>query len=200
MKTYMQSIGTDFVVEEGHNSGDKDFTGGILACKDAGCDVVIGWTHAAEAAVIARQYVEMGMQNVPFLGCPTWGNGSFYDLVEEQYVDGTYIAGDFALTNASPVASAYYEAYKTKFGKDADAMSTYWYDGTMMALDAMDRAKELTREGVLEAIKTIGVERELELTCGKVVMNGIDSVHQMLIGKNKGKVFEVIDVVTEEVK
>ena len=200
MKAYMQSIGTDFAVEEGHNSNDKDMTGGILACKDAGCDVVIGWTHAGEAAVIARQYVELGMKDVPFLGCPTWGNGSFYELVEEEYADGTYIAGDFALTNTSPVAQAYYTAYKAKYGKDADAMSTYWYDAAMMALDAMDRAKDLTRESIMEAIKTIGVERELELTCGIVKMNGIDSVHQMLIGKNNGKNFEVIDVVTEEVK
>jgi branched-chain amino acid transport system substrate-binding protein len=200
MKDYLQSKGMDFAVEEGHNSGDKDMSGGILACKDAGCDCVIGWTHSAEGAVISRQYVELGMQDIPFVGSPTWGNSSFYDLIEEQYVDGTYAAADFAATNPSAFAQDVYTRYKAKYGKNIDFGSSCWYDGMYMALDAMDRAKELTRESIMEALKTIGVDRELELTCGKVFIDdtGIDTVHQVIIGQNKGKDLQIIKILRED--
>ncbi len=200
IKDYLKSVNMDFVVEAGHNSNDKDMSAGILDCKNAGCDAVIGWTHAAEAAVIARQYVELGMQAVPFIGSPTWANTAFYDLSDEQNCNGTYAASDFAITNPSAFAQDVYTRYKAKYGSDMNSTGCNWYDAMYMALDAMDRAKELTRESIMEALKTIGVERELELTCGKVYVDdtGIDTVHQVIIGKNNGKTLEIQKILRED--
>ena len=43
-------------VEEGHNTGDKDFTPQVMKMKDAGVDTVIIWTHDAELAIHAARY------------------------------------------------------------------------------------------------------------------------------------------------
>ena len=48
-------------VEEGHNTGDKDFTPQVMKMKDAGVDTVIIWTHDAELAIHARQIYELGL-------------------------------------------------------------------------------------------------------------------------------------------
>ena len=48
-------------VEEGHNTGDKDFTPQVMKMKDTGVDTVIIWTHDAELAIHARQIYELGM-------------------------------------------------------------------------------------------------------------------------------------------
>jgi len=52
----------------------------------------------------------------------------------------------------------------------------------------------------MEALKTIGTERELELTCGKVYMDdsGVDTVHQVIIGQNEGKNLKIIKILRED--
>ena len=88
-----------FEVLQGHNTGDKDMTAALLAVKNGGCDAFIAWTHAPEAAVMTRQYRELGMDSIFFLGGPGWGQPGFHALVEDSVVNGVSTITDFAANN-----------------------------------------------------------------------------------------------------
>ena len=157
---------------EGHNTGDKDMTAGLLACKNAGCDVIIGWTHAPECAVMTRQYRELGLDSIFFLGGPGWGMPGFHALIEDDIVNGLSTITDFAADNAEPQTQDFLKAYKEKYGKDADSFAAYYYDGVSIVLEALKLAKTMDREGLMAAFPEVAFDG----ISGKIYL---DSEHNM---------------------
>jgi branched-chain amino acid transport system substrate-binding protein len=181
-------------VEEGHNTNDKDMTAGLIKIKDAGCDAFIVWTHSPEAAVIQREYRELGMDDIFLLGGPVWGMQGFYELVDDSIVDGVSGVTDFALSDeaaSKEFADAYYKAY----GEIAQATAAYYYDAANIIIEALKLAPELTREGMREGLKLVNIVG----VSGKLYLdqeNGMDLIHRVVIGKVKAQnnVKELVDV------
>jgi branched-chain amino acid transport system substrate-binding protein len=178
----------EVAVQEGHNTGDKDMTAGLLAVKDAGCDGMILWTHSPEGAVIIRQYNELGLADagVKFLGGPIWGMGGFYQLVEDNLVNGTKGVMEFTVGNEEAASKAFVEAYKAKYNEDPLANAAYWYDGLTIAFKALELCGEdFSRENVKAQMSKV----DFQGITGHIYLgeNGFDFVHQVLIGEISAK-------------
>jgi branched-chain amino acid transport system substrate-binding protein len=186
----------EVAVEVGHNTGDKDMTGGLLAIKDAGCDAMVAWTHSPEGAIIQRQFSELGMKDsVYFLGGPVWGMPGFHELVEDSIVDGMTCVTDFAKNNDEPETQEFLKAYKEKYGVDADSFAAYYYDAANIAMEAMALCGEnFTREAFIAAVPKVqfnGVSGKIY--CGK---EGMDFIHRVVIGtiSAKNNVKDIVNV------
>lgn len=189
MEEYLAETDAELVAVEGHNTGDKDMTGQLLKCKEAGADVIIGWTHIDEAAVITRQYKELGLnETIKFVGCSSWANPAFYQLLSEDAPDGTYATVDFTVANPDPFATEFTEKFKEKYGVEPENMAGCYYDAALVAIDAIRRAAdtgEVTRESVWEALKnstTPITGNQGQLYLGE---NGMDFIHQVVIIQNE---------------
>ncbi|MPN14046.1 hypothetical protein SDC9_161372 [bioreactor metagenome] len=186
METYVAEKYPDvkFEVKEGHNTGDKDMTAALLAVKNAGCDAMIGWTHAPECAVMTRQYRELGMDSIFFLGGPGWGMPGYHALIDDNLVDGIWTITDFAKDNAEEETQKFLKAYKEKYGVEADSFAAYYYDGARIALEALKLAKTMNREGFVAAMPGV----KFESVSGKIYLDtehNMDFVHRVCTAEIK---------------
>jgi branched-chain amino acid transport system substrate-binding protein len=180
---WLEAKGMKFEVEEGHNTGDKDMTGGLLKIKDAGCDGMFAWTHAPEMSILIRQFKELGMGDTcTVVGSPTLANQAFYYAVTDEIADGTYSVADFHYTNPDPAVQAFVQKYETVYGYKPDSWGC-WYDGANIVINALKNAKELTREGVMEALKAT----DMVGLIGHIYLDdtGLDLIHAAVMGKER---------------
>ena len=188
----------ELVALQGHNTGDKDMYAQLLACKDAGAEVIIGWTHVAEAAIIARQYKELGLEeSIQFLGCSSWCNTAFYDLVDESIPDGTYATVDYTTVNPNPFPAEFTAKFIERYGVEPENMAGCYYDAALILLDSLQRAAdagEVTRESVRDALAT---QPEIDGNQGTLYADGIDMVHATCIIRNAGSTPEFIAIASE---
>ena len=173
----------EVAVQEGHNTGDKDMTAGLLAVKEAGCDAMVVWTHSPEGAVIVRQYKELGLDStVKLLGGPIWGMGGFHELVDDSLIDGQKGVMEFAVSNDAEVSKQFVADYNAKFGTDPLSHAANWYD----ALNIAFRALELCGEDFArESVKANLPKVDFEGVAGHLYLgtNGFDFIHRALIGE-----------------
>ena len=189
---WLEAKGMKFEVEEGHNTGDKDMTGGLLKIKDAGCDGMMAWTHAPEMSILIRQFKELGLgETCTVVGSPTLANQAFYDAVTDEIADGTYSVADFHYTNPDAGVQAFVAKYETVYGYKPDSWGC-WYDGANIVINALKTCKEFTRESFMEALKAT----DMQGLIGHIYIDdtGIDLVHAAVMGKNEGKSLKFIDL------
>lgn len=192
IEEYIAGTDAELVAEEAHTTGDKDMTGQLLACKEAGADVIIGWTHDDEAAVITRQYKELGLdETIAFVGCSSWANTAFYKLLNKGLSDGIYATVDFTVTNPDPTAIEFTAKFKEKYNEEPENMAGCYYDAALLAVDALKRAAdsgEVTRESVREALAN--TTEPISGNQGQLYIseNGMDFIHQVVIIKNENDV------------
>lgn len=189
IEEYLAETDAELVAAEGHNTGDKDMTGQLLKCQEAGADVIIGWTHIDEAAVITRQYKELGLdEDIKFVGCSSWANSAYYQLLDETAPDGIYATVDFTVANPDPFAAEFTEKFTEKYGVEPENMAGCYYDAALVAIDAIQRAAdsgEVTRASVWEALQNSAAPiagNQGELYLGD---NGMDFIHQVVIIQNE---------------
>lgn len=120
IKSAAEALGAT-IVEQGHNAGDKDLSGQILAIKSAGCDAVVTWTHSAEVALFARQRLELGL-TVPYLGSVSVTESNTTDLLDAAALEGVYSVCDAAPDSTDSVMAPIIAKAKATFGYDINVM------------------------------------------------------------------------------
>jgi branched-chain amino acid transport system substrate-binding protein len=178
----------EVLVQEGHNTGDKDLTGALVKVRDAGCDGMIVWAHEQEAGVACRQYSELGLEDagVKLLGGPIWGMGSLYAIIDDALINGQKGVMEYSVNNEDPISKAFTEAYKAKFGIDAISMSANWYDGAYILFKALELCGEdFSRENVKANLPLV----DFEGVTSHVFLgeNGYDFIHRAYIGEVKAE-------------
>lgn len=148
---YLTDKGMPPVIIEGHNTDDKDMSGAITKCKDAGVDCLIVYTHDPEAAILARQMNELGL-DVPVVGPVTFTLPTFLSLVTAEETKGFYSVADFVSGNPDPAAATFQKNFNAKYGVDPDLFAAAYYTGAYILADAIERAGEPTREKVQQAL------------------------------------------------
>ncbi|MEG2383745.1 MAG: ABC transporter substrate-binding protein, partial [Oscillospiraceae bacterium] len=148
---YLADKGVTPVIVEGHNTDDKDMSGAITKCKDAGVDCLIVYTHDPEAAILARQMNELGL-DVPVVGPVTFTLPTFLSLVTAEETKGFYSVADFVSGNPDPAASTFQKNFNTKYSVDPDLFAAAYYTGVYILADAIERAGAVDREKVQQAL------------------------------------------------
>lgn len=164
---YLTDKGVAPVIIEGHNTDDKDMSGAITKCKSAGVDCLIVYTHDPEAAILARQMNELGL-DVPVVGPVTFTLPTFLSLVTAEETKGFYSVADFVSGNPDPAAEKFQKNFNGKYGVDPDLFAAAYYTGAYILADAITRAGEPDRAKVQQALLET---KDLNSVYGKLYAN-----------------------------
>lgn len=193
---YFDSVGIEYV-DQPHNVNDVDFTSAILACNEAGCDLIFIWTHDAEMAIIFQQ-LNTYMPDVQVVGSPGATLANVLNLCEDEWVDGCYSVTDFISTSTEQVVVDFVTAYEEKYNDTPDLYAAAYYGAAVTICEAIlaaEAAGEVTPATVRDYIAQTS---DLELPSGVFYCDDKnDLVHSCTIAVLNGKTPEFFASVSE---
>jgi branched-chain amino acid transport system substrate-binding protein len=151
-QTYEESGGT-VVAFETYTTGDKDFSAQLTKIKEAAPEVIFLPNYYSEVPLQIQQAHRLGI-DVPFLGSDSWGSAELISLCGTD-CEGYYFSTHYAADAATPVATKFIEAYKTKYGATPDDVAALTFDSFGLLWQALQSAGTVDREAVREAMAKI---------------------------------------------
>jgi branched-chain amino acid transport system substrate-binding protein len=189
--------GGQIVAELDFNGGDKDFKAQLTAIKAAGPDGVFIPGYYTDAALIAIQAKQLGL-NVPLFGGDGWESEKLTEIGKDS-VEGHYFSTHYHEVVATEKSRRFVEAYKKRWKdsqgkpKTPDALAACGYDSAIVLVDAMKRAGTTDGPKVRDAL---AATRDFEAVTGKITINEKrDAVKGAVILQVKGGKFIHLETV-----
>ena len=120
---------------QAYNAGDTDFRSQLTAIKAMKPEAVYVPGYYTDVGLIARQARELGIK-VPLLGGDGWESEKLLEIGGEA-LNGSFYSNHFAVDNPDPRLQAFLKNYKTKFGKEPDAIGGLAYDAARVLILSM---------------------------------------------------------------
>lgn len=143
--------------------GEKDATGQLLNIKKAAPDALIGLTHEPEAAVIMKQFRQLGFKDVDVLGFSAWGVPAFTDLAGAA-ADGVISVQGFTPEFQDAKVQEFVKKYKARWNSMPSDPAQAYYDGMYLLAHVIEKVgfeKEAIRKGLSELKDFPGVQGPL---------------------------------------
>jgi branched-chain amino acid transport system substrate-binding protein len=153
-----QKYGFEIVADERYTRGDIDFTAQLGRIKASPAQALVEWSRYTEGALIAKQYVQTGMDLVRF-GSDGVASPKYIELGGPA-VDGVYFTTHFSVATGAdiPAAKVFIEKYQKAYGRVPDAYAAEAYDAIMLALLAVEKAGKEDRAAIRDALAGISFE------------------------------------------
>ena len=135
---HFSALGGTVSAPVSYSTGDADFRPVLTQIRGQRPDAIFATGYYPEAAIIARQARELGM-NMPILG----GDGWVGDALKNgrDALRNTFISNHYSGDNPDPVVQNFVKAYRAKFGgKEPDSIAALAYDAVKVLADAITRA------------------------------------------------------------
>jgi len=192
--SYLKTINLTPVVVEGHNTGDKDMQSSILKAKNAGANCLIVYTHDPEAAIIATEIIQLGL-NIPKIGPTTFVNATWLTLVDSATAENWYSVTDFIPSNSETNVKNFVDKFKAKYNVEPDLFASAYYNSVYIVADALKRAGTADRAKLQQALLST---KDLSSIYGNMTANSSgELVHTAVIAKIHDKQAVYIEKVTE---
>ena len=146
-----QELGGTIVADVSYKAGDQDFKAQLTAIKTKKPEAIYVPGYYTDVALISRQARELGIKE-PMMGGDGWDSAKLYEI-SKGALDGSYFSNHYSDEDPSPVIQEFVAKYKAAYGNVPDALAVLGYDAARVAIDAMDRAKDLSGPAVREAIE-----------------------------------------------
>jgi len=181
-----QELGGKIVADESYKAGDQDFKAQLTSIKNKKPEAIYVPGYYTDVALIGRQSRELGIK-VPLMGGDGWDSAKLYEIAKGA-LDGSYFSNHYSDEDPSPVVQDFVKKYKEAYGAVPDALAVLGYDAARVAIDAMERAKDLTGPSVREAIEqTKGFQGVSGIITLDADHNPVKSAVVLGIEKNKAK-------------
>jgi len=131
------TMGGKIVAEQAYYEGDNDFRGQLTAIKAKNPQAIFVPGYYTEVGLIARQARELGVK-VPILGGDGWESDQLIGIGGDA-LNGCYYSNHFAPDNPEPRLQDFLKKYKTKYGKDPDAIGGLAYDAAKVLFGALQK-------------------------------------------------------------
>ena len=148
----LKKAGITLVAKGQFKTGDTSFNSQLLKIKQANPDALVTIGVAPEAAGIAKQVRDLGM-NVRIIGLVA--------IVYDEYIalggsatEGTIAASAFRVDNPDPNVQAFVKKYKSKFNESPDHAAAQTYDALQVLFKALRDAKLGLTDDALAADRT----------------------------------------------
>ena len=151
---YFKEHGGKIVSQEGFNNGDVDFRALLSKVQATKPDVIFVPTLFKEAALIANQARELGI-NTQLLGGDGWPSDQLFKMAGKAVV-GSYVVNHLDFND--PEVQPYKQAYHALYGKDPELNAYLAYDAYSMMIDAIKRAGSADPEKITEALNTCSIK------------------------------------------
>ncbi len=185
--------GGQIVAELDFNGGDKDFKAQLTAIKGANPDGVFVPGYYTDAALIAIQAKQLGL-NVPLFGGDGWESEKLAEIGKDA-VEGHYFSTHYSPEVGSPTSKKFVENYKKRWnGKVPDALAACGYDSALVLVDAMKRAGSTEGPKVRDALATT---KDFEAVTGRITLSPQrDAIKSAVILQVKGGKFAYLETVS----
>lgn len=161
-----EAKGGKIVIDTSYQSQDTDFKAQLTEVKAKNPDVIFVPGYYNEVALILKQGRQIGLKQ-PFLGGDGWESPEFAKIAGKA-VEGSYYSNHYAPDTKDAAAQNFIKTYKEKYGEVPDAMAALGFDAFNVLMDAMKRAKSLSKEDIRDALATT---KDLPAVTGKITLN-----------------------------
>jgi len=159
--------GGQIVTELDFNGGDKDFKAQLTAIKAANPDGVFIPGYYTDAALIAIQAKQLGL-NVPLFGGDGWESEKLTEIGKDA-VEGHYFSTHYSPEVGSDMSKQFVENYRKRWnGKSPDALAACAYDSAIVLVDAIKRAGTTEGPKVRDAL---AATKDFKAVTGKITIN-----------------------------
>ncbi len=149
------------------NGGDKDFKAQLTAIKATNPDGVFIPGYYTDAALIAIQAKQLGL-NVPLFGGDGWESEKLTEIGKEA-VEGHYFSTHYSPEVGSDMSKQFVENYRKRWnGKSPDALAACGYDSAIVLVDAIKRAGTTDGPKVREAL---AATKDFKAVTGTITLN-----------------------------
>jgi len=147
-----EAKGGKILTDISYQSGDTDFRAQLTEVKGKNPDVIFLPGYYGDVALIVQQARKLGIKK-PVLGGDGWESEDLLKVAGKEALENTYYSNHYAPDTKDPAAQGFIQAFKAKYnGETPDAMAALGFDAFNVLVDAMKRAKSLTREDVKNAL------------------------------------------------
>ncbi|NOS72672.1 MAG: ABC transporter substrate-binding protein [Verrucomicrobia bacterium] len=184
--------GGQIVAELDFNGGDKDFKAQLTAIKAANPDAVFVPGYYTDAALIAIQARQLGL-NVPLLGGDGWESEKLTEIGKDA-VEGHYFSTHYHPDVGSDLSKRFVDNYRKRWsGKNPDALAACAYDSALVLADAIKRAATTDGTRVRDALATT---KDFKAVTGNITINAQrDASKAAVILQVKGGKFKYLETV-----
>jgi branched-chain amino acid transport system substrate-binding protein len=150
--------GFEIVDEERYTRGDIDFTAQLGRIKASPAQAMVEWSRYAEGALVAKQYVQSGLNLVRF-GSDGIATPKFIELAGSA-ADGIYFTAHFSVATSSdiPVAKDFVAKFQKAYGRVPDSYAAEAYDAITMAIKAVEASDKLDRASIRDALAKVSFD------------------------------------------
>lgn len=146
---HVEELGGSIVATQAYLPDEKDFRSAITAVKDAQPDGIILLSYQADGALIAQQVRDAGL-TVPFVASASIQSPDYITLGGKA-AEGTYVLGEFLITDPRPEVQTFVKAFRAKYNEDPDLFASLAYDAIYLVKAAVELGGP-TRDGIHEAL------------------------------------------------
>jgi branched-chain amino acid transport system substrate-binding protein len=152
-----KELGGEVVNDQSFKAGDQDFKAQLTTIKNRNPELIYVPAYYTDVALIGRQARELGIK-VPLAGGDGWDSSKLYEIAQGA-LDGSFFSNHNTHENPDPTTQEFVKKYREAYGSVPDSLAAMGYDAALVAIDAMNRAADLTGTAIRDAIeKTKGFQ------------------------------------------
>lgn len=153
-----EALGMEVVAYEGHGNEDVDFKTQLTNIANAAPDAVMVSDYYSQAALIAAQAKEVGLDAV-LLGADGWdGVTTTVDEGSYDVIENSYFCNHFTTENDSEKVQNFIAAYKAAYNEEPTSFAALGYDAAYVLANAINAAGSTDPEAIIEALKATEYE------------------------------------------
>ena len=191
-------LGHPMMIEERFNDGETEFKMQLENIKRVSPDAILIWGNAKESALILKQIREMGMKQ------PVYASDR---IVSPDFlkIAGTYAEGIVSTSPYNPEANnpklkKFKEAYRERFGIEADVFAAHAYDGMTLIVEAIQKVG-LNRVLIRDVLTDLKTFQNYEGVTGTIVLDkSWNDIGDIFMAKVKNGTFEFSPSPTMEIR
>lgn len=145
-----RAMGGQIALDVAYSTGDVDFKAQLTSIRTAKPEVIFLPGYYTEVGLIARQAKELGL-NVPLLGGDGWDSDKLTEIGGDAIV-GHYFSNHYSAEDQRPSVQNFIAKYRAVHKETPDSMVVLAYDATLVAIDAVKRAKDLSPASIRDAL------------------------------------------------
>lgn len=144
-------LGGEIVTDVHYSSGDVDFKAQLTAIKGKKPDIIFVPGYYTEVGLIAKQARELKIP-ATLLGGDGWDSEELTKIGGKDIVGG-YFSNHYSPDDKSELVQNFVKEYKARYnGEVPSGLAAMGYDAALVAIDAANRATELSPKGLRDAI------------------------------------------------
>ena len=181
----VKASGGQVLRHEHTNDKAVDFAAVLTSIKGTNPEAIFFGGYDQQAAPLAKQMKQLGMDKVKLMGGETMNSAKFIELAGPA-AEGAIASTPGAALEARPGGKAFAAKYKARFGQDIGLYGPYFYDGVMTIAAAMKAANSTDPTKYLPALAKInykGITADIAFDAHGDLTHGLLTIFQVKNGK-----------------